>query len=563
MAMAQAHQDYGYLPRETEGGFDWDLKAPEYYNFATDVIDRIGREQRNKLAMIWADQSGREKKFTFHDFSALSNQAANLLLEQGLGTGDRVFLLLPRIPEWWIFSLACMKIGAVFCPSPVLLTAHDIKHRICYGGFKAVVANQENAGKVDEIVHDCDSLKKLIVTDGDRPGWVSYESAIDSPSRLSRSAVLNTLNFRARAKDPLLLIFTSGTSKMPKLVMHTHDYPIGHLVTARLWQGLNDNDVHYTVSDTGWGKNLWGNFYGQWMCGACLFIFDIHGKFHADDLLPLIEKYEITSFCAPPTVYRMLVLHDLKKFNFKSLRTCTAAGEPLHAETCRLWTEGTGIPIREAYGQTETAAMIGNYVDVPPRVGSMGKAAPNWHIELHDDDGHVVPIGEIGRIAVRIANGERPLGLIERYDGSEAENSMFFVNGYYYTGDKARIDSDGYFWFCGRNDDIIKSSGYRISPLEVEEAIMTHPAVQEVAVVGAPDTLRGMVIKAYIVLKSGVVGGDTLVRDIQRHTREETAPYKYPREIEFVEALPKSFSGKIKREILRRHAADGGELHVS
>jgi len=541
----------------------WKLTAPEYYNFATDVVDKIGRENRNKLAMIWANQAGEERKLTFHDFSVLSNQAANLLLEQGVRRGDRVFIILPRVPEWWIFCLACMKIGAIFCPSPVLLTPHDIESRINFGRFSAVITNQSNAAKVDKIRANCHALDTYIITDGERSDWVSYQREISrTASPLSRRSVLNTTAFRSKAKDPLLMVFTSGTSKMPKMVLHTCDFPIGHLITAGLWQGLNENDLHFTFSDTGWAKNLWGNFFGQWLCGACLFIFDIQSKFNAAELLPVIEKYQVTSFCAPPTVYRMLVLHDLSCFDLTSLRTCTAAGEPLHAETCRLWKEGTGITIREAYGQTETVALIGNYTTVQQRIGAMGKAAPNWHLELHDDDGIPVPMGEIGRIAVRITNGERPLGLVKEYVDAPDENEKYFVNGFYYTGDKARIDSDGYYWFCGRNDDIIKSSGYRISPLEVEEAIMTHPSVQEVAVVGAPDTLRGVVVKAYIVLRSNYSGSEELKKDIQRHTREETAPYKYPREVEFVDALPKSFSGKIKREVLRQHAANGGKLVV-
>ncbi len=537
--------------------FDWNLSSPEYFNFAYDVIDKMGAAQRNKLAMIWANQAGDERKLTFHDLAELSNQAANLLLDKGVSRGDRVFMLIPRIPEWWIFALAIMKIGAVSCPSPVLLTPHDILHRLQFGHFKFVLSDADNAPKVDEIYDQCPGLQGRILVDGERDKWISYPAERD---RFSRHNVLNIMKVRTKASEPMMVIFTSGTSKMPKLVQHTHDYGIGHLITAGLWQGLNDQDVHFTVSDTGWGKNLWGNFFGQWMRGACLFIYDIRGKFHGSELLPVLEKYEITSFCAPPTVYRMLVLHDLSKYDFHYLRSCTAAGEPLHQETCRLWKEGTGITIREAYGQTETVALIGNFVNMEIRPGSMGKAAPNWHIELHDDDGKPVPVGEIGRIVVRIDGHWRPVGLIDRYLGDESENANYFINGFYYTGDKARLDEDGYFWFCGRNDDIIKSSGYRISPQEVEEAVMCHPAVQEVAVVGAPDTLRGTIIKAYIVLKPGVEGSEELVRDIQRHTREETAPYKYPREIEFVPGLPKSFSGKIKREVLRKHAENGGEL---
>ncbi|MBR2373264.1 MAG: AMP-binding protein [Lentisphaeria bacterium] len=539
---------------------NWSLDIPEYCNCAYDVIDRFAREDKNKLAMIWVNQEGAEKRFTFADLSRLSNQAANMLMAQGIKQGDRVFLLLPRIPEWWIFSAALMKIGAIACPAPTLLMPHDIQFRINYGGFNAVIADKSGADKVDEVSSECPKLEYKIMVEGSRNGWVDYYKDVKDSAYSTES--VDGPAVKTRAKDPMLLIFTSGTSKNPKLVQHTFDYPYGHLVTGGLWHGLREGDLHFAVSDTGWGKNVWSNYFGQWMMGACLFIYDIRGKFHAEELLHLIEKYQITSFCAPPTIYRMLVLNDLKKFNFKSLRSCTAAGEPLHAETCRIWCEGTGITIREGYGQTETASLIATFADTPQKVGSMGKAAPNWHIELHDDDGVEVPQGEIGRIAVKISDGFRPVGLLDKYIGADDDNSSYFVNGYYYTGDKARVDEEGYYWFCGRNDDIIKSSGYRIGPLEVEEIIMRHESVQEVAIVGAPDAVRGVVIKAYIVLKSGFNGSDELVKDIQHFVREETAPYKYPRLVEFVKALPKSFSGKVKREILRKHAENGGELVI-
>ena len=320
---------------------------------------------------------------------------------------------------------------------------------------------------------------------------------------------------------------------------------------------MTETDVHFTVSDTGWAKNLWGNYFGQWIAGACLFIYDIRGKFHAEELLSILEKYEITSFCAPPTVYRMMVLHDLKMFDLRYLRHCTSAGEPLHNKTAHLWQEGTGLTIREGFGQTETVCMIGNFVGDKIKEGAMGKASPGWRIFIHDDDGKPLPDGETGRIAIALK--DRPIGLLEYYVSCDEENAASFINGYYYTGDKAWRDKDGYFWFVGRSDDVIKSSGYRISPQEVEEVIMHHPAVQEVAVVGVPDPLRGTRIKAYILLKPGNEPTETLLHDIQRHTKEQTAPYKYPREIEFVQSLPKSFSGKIKRSVLRSHAETGGE----
>lgn len=535
---------------------DFPVVAPEFFNFGYDVIDKLAKQSRNKLAMVWVNQQGQEKRYTFHDLAQLSNQAANLLIKCGVSRGDRIFLLLPRIPEWWIFSLAMIKIGAIQCPSPVLLTPHDIRERVQFGKFRMIITDSCNAPKVEEIWNECPSLEKRLIVDTERDGWISYPKELQCATTLSRHKVKNAFIARTGAKDPMLMIFTSGTSKMPKMVLHTHDYPLGHRVTASLWHGIGPNDLHFTVSDTGWAKNLWGNYFGQWIAGACLFVYDIRGKFHAEELLAVLEKYEITSFCAPPTVYRMMVLHDLKMYDLRYLRTCTSAGEPLHTKTAQLWKEGTGLTIREGFGQTETVCMIGNFVGEKIREGAMGKASPGWNISIHDDDGNPLPDEETGRIAVSL--NPRPVGLLDSYVGCDEENAISFQNGYYYTGDKAWRDKEGYFWFVGRSDDVIKSSGYRISPQEVEEAVMQHQAVQEVAIIGVPDPLRGTRIKAYIVLKPGFTASEELLHDIQNHTKEQTAPYKYPREIEFVENLPKSFSGKIKRHILRQHAENGG-----
>ena len=543
-------------PQEIPAHFP--VKAPEYYNFGYDVVDEWARRDRNKLAMIWANQRGEEKRFTFHDMSKLSNQAANLLIKLGITAGDRVFIMLPRLPEWWIFSLALIKLGAVQCPSPTLLTSQDIQHRIRYGKFKMVITDSENAHKFDEIYDDCPSLGIRLLVDGERPNWISYRAEIAGPnSTLSRHAVKSPVKIRTRSSAPMLLIFTSGTSKYPKMVMHNFAYPLGHQITAELWHNLKPNDLHMTVSDTGWGKNLWGNYFGQWIIGVCLFIYDIRGKFHADELLPLIEKYELTSFCAPPTVYRMMTLNDIGRYDFTELRECTTAGEPMQTETIRLWKESTGLTIREAYGQTETVCMIGTFRWVKPKPGSMGVPAPGWKVEIHDEEGKPVKQGEDGRIAVKISDGDRPVGLFDKYLYNEPENKACFIGDYYYTGDRAYQDEDGYFWFVGRTDDIIKSSGYRIGPSEVEDAISHHPSVLEVAVVGAPDPLRGARVKAYIVLRPEFEATESLVREIQNFVKKETAPYKYPREIEFVRQMPKTFSGKIKRDVLRHHAETG------
>ena len=537
----------------TEAHFtEFPVKSPENFNFANDVVDRWAAFDRNKMAMIWVNQQGEEKRFTFFDFSRLSNQAANLLLKQGIGAGDRVFLMLPRLPEWWIFSLALIRIGAIQCPSPTLLTPPDIKQRINAGKFKMVITDNENAPKFDEVFDDCPSLNSRLIVNDRRPGWISY---LDR-SNLSTREIKLSKKYKSKSSDPFLILFTSGTSKMPKMVEHSNDYALGHRITAELWHEEGANDLAFTVSDTGWGKNIWGNYFGQWIRGACVFIYDIRGKFHADELLPILEKYSITSFCAPPTIYRMLVLNDLKRFDLKDLKHCCSAGEPLHTETCRIWEEGTGIKVREAYGQTETVCMIGTFTGDEIKYGSMGKAAVGWDIELHDDDGHPVPEGEVGRIAVNLKNG-KPVGLFIGYINNKEENDKCFVGNYYYTGDKAYRDKDGYFYFVGRSDDIIKSSGYRIGPLEVEEVMMQHPAVHEVAVVGAPDPMRGAKVKAYVVLHKGFEPTDTLVKKLQQHVKTQTAPYKYPREIEFVKSMPKTFSGKIKRDLLRRHAETG------
>ncbi|WP_176014751.1 acyl-CoA synthetase [Victivallis sp. Marseille-Q1083] len=531
------------------------VEVPDIFNFGYDVIDRWAQHDRNKLAMIWVNQQGAERKYTFNDFSKLSNQAANLLLKVGITKGDRVFLMLPRIPEWWIFSLALIKLGAVLCPTPVLLTPADLQQRIQVGKFKMVITDLENAPKFDEIFEECPSLQSRLVVDGQRADWISYPAMLDNPSRLSRHEVKTPFRITTRREDPLLILFTSGTSKTPKMVLHSIGYSLAHRITAQLWHGLTSDDLHFSLTDTGWGKNLWGNFFGQWLIGCCVFIYDIRGKFHPDEILPLLEKYEITSFCAPPTVYRMLVLADLTTFDFKELRQCTAAGESLQTETIRLWREGTGLELREGYGQSETVCMIANFVDIPDRPGSIGKAAPGWEIELHDDDGKPVATGEEGRIAVKMTP-QPPYGLLTKYLNPE-ENEKSFVAGYYYTGDKARIDEDGYYWFIGRSDDIIKSSGYRIGPQEVEEVLMQHPAVNEVGVIGVPDPLRGAKVKAYIVLNPGFEPTDSMVKELQKHSKQLTAPYKYPREIEFVKILPKTFSGKIRRDLLRRHATTG------
>jgi acetyl-CoA synthetase len=526
------------------------IDVPGQYNFGFDVIDAWAEKDRNKLAMIWVNQEGVEKKYSFRDLKNLSNQAANILIKYGIQKGDRVLIMLPRVPEWWIFVIALIKLGAVLCPCPTMLTPKDIRYRLNAGTFRMIITNVENSAKVEEVVTECSTLTCRFLVDGELPGWVSFPRELIYPAPVSfRSVSLPTVK-KTHSTDPMLIYFTSGTTGEPKMVLHNHAYPLGHLVTAKLWQDVGEHDVHFTSSDTGWAKCAWGKIFGQWIAGACIFVYDVRGKFKATELLPLLEKYEITTFCVPPTIYRMLILADLEKFDLKELRRCTSAGEPLNPEVVRVWMEGTGRTISEGYGQTETVCCIGTFRGMETRPGSMGRPAPGWHVELHDDEGRIVEPGEEGRIAIQL--DPRPVGLFVEYLNSPEANEASFVNGFYYTGDKATMDTDGYFWFVGRDDDIIKSSGYRIGPFEVESSLLEHPAVQESAVVGSPDLIRGVIVKAFIVLKPGYQPSETLIRDIQSHVRKSTAPYKYPRAIEFVPELPKTLSGKIRRNELRQ-----------
>ena len=430
-----------------------------------------------------------------------------------------------------------------------MLTPKDLKYRINIADIKMVITSEEHADKIDEIVKDCPTLSCRMLIDGKRPGWISCSVELDYPAPVSAKLVNLPGMKKTKSTDPLLIFFTSGTTGEPKMVVHDQSYALGHIVTARFWHDLRVNDLHFTLSDTGWAKSAWGKLYGQWIEGAAIFVYDIRSKFNPTEILPLIEKYGVTTFCCPPTIYRMLILADLDKFDFTELRHCVSAGEPLNPEVIKAWKDATGLTIFEGYGQTETVLCIGTFPGMTPKFGSMGKPSPGWHIELHDDNGKPVPLHEEGRIAVKL--DPRPVGMFREYLNNDEENRKSFVDGFYYTGDKAYKDEDGYFWFIGRDDDVIKASGYRIGPFEVESALIEHPAVQEAAVVGSPDDIRGLVVKAFVILKPGYKPSEGLVRDIQNHVKKVTAPYKYPRLIEFVESLPKTISGKIKRNELR------------
>jgi acetyl-CoA synthetase len=547
-----------FIPEEKKRGTpsryaNFCIQVPEFYNFGFDVIDRWAEKEPGRLALLWVNQDGGEKRFTFADLKRESDLALKILQDRGIRKGDRVLILLPRIPAWWFFIIALIKLGAVYSPAPTMLTLKDISYRFITGKFALVITDSENAPKVSLARDESGLAVSCMVVDGERPGWTSYPAERASLMQLS-PVPRPARPEKTTAMDPLVIFFTSGTTGNPKMVLHTHGYPLGHIVTARLWQDLKPSDLHFTISDTGWAKSAWGNLFGQWIEGAAVFIYDIRGKFDPAEIPPLLVKYRITTFCCPPTIYRMLVLLGLERFDLSALRYCVSAGEPLNPEVIRAWKEKTGLLIHEGYGQTETVLCIGDLpgMNCPP--GSMGRPAPGWHIALHDKEGKPVGINREGRIA--ISTDPRPPGMFTGYLENEAANKKSFVKGWYYTDDKAAMDDEGNFWYIGRDDDVIKASGYRIGPFEVESALMEHPAVAEAAVVGSPDPVRGQIVKAFIVLKTGFLPSDSLASDLQELVKRLTAPYKYPRSIEFTETLPKTISGKIRRNVLRER-----ELH--
>ncbi len=548
---------YDNIPINLDGPNMWDynevtdkfkFNIPEYFNYGFDVIDRWA-EDRSKLALVWADTDAKDiRKYSFFDLKCLSNKFANVLRDKGLKKGDRIFVMVPRIVEWYAVMLGTAKMGIVPMPASGILTPHDVEYRINQAEAVGAVVWHEHVGKVDKRRDKCPGLKHLICIGERKEGWDDFAKLIESASqKLDRKEVEAT-----KADDLLLIFFTSGTTKFPKMVPHTQaSYGIGHIITAKFWQDLKPTDLHWTLSDTGWAKAGWGKLYGQWQIGAAIMLHNAAGKFNAKTHLEIIEKCGVTTFCAPPTAYRMMILEDLSKYDLTGLRHSLSAGEPLNPEIIKIWKEHTGTTIYDGFGQTESVNMIANYPCMPIKPGSMGKPTPNFQIELLDDDGKPVDVNEEGHIAVKV-KPEAPVGLFKEYWHNPDATSEVFVGDWYFTGDKATKDEDGYFWFVGRADDVIKASGYRIGPFEVESALQTHPAVAESAVVGSPDKLRGTIVKAFIMLAPGYEPSEKLVKELQEHVKKETAPYKYPREIEFVKELPKNVSGKIRRVELRK-----------
>ena len=538
-AANSAMQDYETTYRDAT------MDVPEFYNFGFDVVDRWAKD-RTKLALISVDHSGEEaEQHTFWDLKMLSNKFANALRDLGITKGDRVFVMLPRIPQWYVVLVGMMKLGVIPMPATTLCTPRDIEYRINQAEAVAAITDLENAPKVEEAAGACASLKHLIMAQGEKRGWLNYQQQIENSSSILEGVE------PTRSDDPLLIYFTSGTVGYPKMVLHTQaSYGIGHVLTAKYWQDLGPTDLQWTLSDTGWAKAAYGKLFGQWAQGAAIMQHNAKGRFDAPQTLKMVAKYGVTAFCAPPTAYRMMVLEDLKKFPTPDLRHCTSAGEPLNPEVMRQWEDGTGLTIYDGYGQTETVLLVANYQCLPVRPGSMGKPVPGFVIGIVDDYGSELPDGEEGQIAVKV-KPNRPVGLFQEYWRDTEAMERSFVGDWYLTGDKGYRDADGYFWFVGRADDVIISAGYRIGPFEVESALIEHPAVAESAVVASPDPVRGEIVKAFVILKPGYVSSDELVVSLQDHVKTATAPYKYPRAIDFVTELPKTISGKIRRVELR------------
>ncbi len=520
----------------------------ENFNFAYDVVDAWAEEQPNKLALLWTNDEGAEVRLSFSDLKQRSDQAAAYLMSLGIGHGDMVMLILKRRLEWWITMLALCKIGAVAIPATHMLTKKDIVYRnnrasvkgiICVG--EEYVTNQILAAMPDSPTVDVLVSVGPIIGEG----FHDWHAEIGGAPAFVRPKHVNTND------DTMLMYFTSGTSGEPKMVAHDHLYALGHLTTGVFWHNLKEDSIHLTVADTGWGKAVWGKFYGQWFAGAAVFVYD-HEKFSADNMLRQMAKYRVTSFCAPPTVYRFLIREDFSQYDLSALRYCCTAGEALNAAVYNKFLQLTGIRLMEGFGQTETTMTLGTMPWMEPKPGSMGMPNPQYDIRLIKPDGTPCEDGEKGEIVVHVGD-RKPIGLFKEYYRDEELTREAWHDGLYHTGDVAWRDEDGYYWFEGRIDDVIKSSGYRIGPFEVESALMTHPAVVECAITGVPDDIRGMVVKATVVLGKEWKdkAGEALVKELQNHVKRVTAPYKYPRIIEFVDELPKTISGKIRRVEIR------------
>ncbi|XP_062915359.1 acyl-coenzyme A synthetase ACSM3, mitochondrial isoform X3 [Mobula hypostoma] len=553
-------------------------QVPKYFNFASDVLDKWSDMEKNgsrgsNPALWWLNQRGQEVKWSFQDLALYSKKVANILSDAcNLQSTDRVIVILPVIPEWWLLNAACMRTGTVLIPGTSQLTPRDILYRLQASNAKCIITNDVLADSVEVVMSKCPSLKaKMIISHKYRKGWLNFHD-------LYRNASSDHKCAKTKSFDPLIIFFTSGTTGAPKMVLHTHSgFGIGLTVAARYWLDLTTSDVMWNTSDTGWAKSLWNNVFTPWIQGSCVFALSMR-QFNPEQVLQILSKYPITTFCSTPTVYRMLIQSDVSNaveeswsvhfppwmlpdglrtsgnlYKFKNLQHCASAGEPINPEVMTIWKEQTGLDIYEGYAQTETVLICATFKGMKIKPGSMGKPSPAINVQVIDENCNVVPPGVEGDIAIDVKSA-RPLGFISRYIDQPEQTAATLRGDYYLTGDRGRVDEDGYFWFMGRADDIILSSGYRIGPFEIENALIEHPAVAESAVVSSPDPIRGEVVKAFVILTPNFTSHDPdkLIKELQEHVKKTTAPYKYPRKIEFVNELPKTISGKIRRTELRK-----------
>ncbi len=525
------------------------VNYPENFNFGFDCVDEIARRSPEKEALLWCNPKGDEKRVTFAEMREYSNRAANYFKSLGVKKGDMVMLILKRHYEFWYCIIALHKLGAVAIPATNLLTTKDVVYRANAADVKMIVCTGEGevASAVDAARPECKTLKLFAMTHGSREGWMDLNEGLNAASPVFERPAGSEED--TKAEDIMLLYFTSGTTGYPKMVWHDFLYPLGHIVTARHWHKIRDGGLHLTISDTGWAKSMWGKLYGQWLSGGTVFVYDFD-KFDPKDMLSKIEKYRIKTFCAPPTMYRYFIKERMEDYDLSSLEHVTVAGEPLNPEIFNQVQKRLGLKMYEGYGQTEMTLSVAAYDFSEPRPGSMGKPAPGYDMAILDEEGALCRPGVVGEICIR-TDKQKPLGMFNGYYRDDELTQSVWHDGVYHTGDTAWRDEDGYYWYVGRMDDLIKSSGYRIGPFEVESALLEHPAVLEAAITGVPDPDRGAIVKATIVLSQGYEASDELKKTLQEHVKKTTAPYKYPRVIEFVEKLPKTISGKIRRVELR------------
>ena len=518
---------------------------PEHYNFARDVIDKWA-EDPEKLAIKWVDDFGHRQDLTFAQLSARSRRLCNAFEAAGIKRGDTVVLVLGRNLEWWEILTACIRMGVICSPGTTQLSPKDLSYRMNAAGATCFISDVENSEKMEQVAHECPTMHARILVDGEKTGWLCYEKIVEAQN--DSFETVDTL-----FEEDALCYFTSGTTGYPKMTIHNHGYGYAHQITGKYWLDLSPDDLHWNISDTGWAKAAYSSYFGPWNQGATLFVHH-STTFDPIQSLKLLADNPVTTMCGAPTIYRMLVQQDLTSYSFPSLRHCVGAGEPLNPEVIETWKKATGITVRDGYGQTETVLVCGNFPFLEPRFGSMGKPMPGIEMGIVDNTGKLLPLEIEGDIAIKVTNKRAP-GLFVDYRGDADRYDSCFVGDWYITGDRGYVDKDGYYWFVSRADDVILSAGYRIGPFEVESALIEHPSVAESAVVASPDPTRGAVVKAFVVLAPGFKGSSQLVSELKEHVKNVTAPYKYPRKIEFVENLPKTVSGKIRRIELRDREA--------